>query len=182
MGILGGDWMEQLAAGHEVAGVMLRCGFLLTLVAGAWQDMRNRKIKVSLIAMSGTGGAVLRVLYIVLDTAVTYQGEGCQQLFGLAMGRLMDTVLAMAVGGGLLFLSRMTKEAVGKGDGWFFLVSGIYLGAMKNLALLAGGLGACFLLSIVLMLKGIIQGTDMGKLRIPFLPFLVPAGIGVMFI
>ena len=53
---------------------------------------------------------------------------------------------------------------------------------MKNLALLAGGLGACFLLSIVLMLKGIIQGTDMGKLRIPFLPFLVPAGIGVMFI
>ena len=114
--------MEQLAAGHEVAGVMLRCGFLLTLVAGAWQDMRNRKIKISLIAMSGTGGAVLRVLYIVLDTAVTYQGGGRLQLFGLAMGRLMDTVLAMAVGGGLLLLSRMTKEAVGKamdGSSWY---------------------------------------------------------------
>ena len=90
--------------------------------------------------------------------------------------------MAMAVGVGLLFLSRITKEAVGKGDGWFFLISGIYLGAVKNLVLLAGGLGICFLLSMVLVFKGIIQGTDRGRLRIPLLPFLLPAGIGVMFL
>lgn len=55
-------------------------------------------------------------------------------------------------------------------------------GAVKNLVLLAGGLGICFLLSMVLVFKGIIQGTDRGRLRIPLLPFLLPAGIGVMFL
>ena len=94
----------------------------------------------------------------------------------------LDVYKRQAVGGGLLLLSRITNEAVGKGDGWFFLVSGIYLGAVKNLVLLAGGLGVCFLLSVVLMFKGILQGTDRGRLRIPLLPFLIPAGIGVMFI
>lgn len=48
---------------------------------------------------------------------------------------------------------------------------GHYLGAVKNLVLLAGGLGICFLLSMVLVFKGIIQGTDRGRLRIPLLPF-----------
>lgn len=33
-----------------------------------------------------------------------------------------------------------------------------------------------------LVFKGIIQGTDRGRLRIPLLPFLIPAGIGVMFL
>lgn len=109
-------------------------------------------------------------------------GLGAPDTFGLGVGPDYRYSMAMAVGAGLLFLSRITKEAVGKGDGWFFLISGIYLGAVKNLVLLAGGLGICFLLSMVLVFKGIIQGTDRGRLRIPLLPFLLPAGIGVMFL
>ena len=35
---------------------------------------------------------------------------------------------------------------------------------------------------MLLVFKGIIQGTDRGRLRIPLLPFLLPAGIGVMFL
>lgn len=182
LGIFNGDLTEQLTTGHEIAGVMLRCGFLMMLLIGAWQDMRNHRIKLSLIVISGAAGAVLRCMYIMLDTAIIYQDSGYQLPFGLVAGQLKDTAMAMAVGGGLLFLSWITNEAVGKGDGWFFLISGIYLGAVKNLVLLAGGLGVCFLLSMVLMFKGIIQGTDRGRLRIPLLPFLIPAGIGVMFI
>ena len=154
LGILNGDFTEQLTAGHDIAGVLLRCGFLMTLSIG----------------------------YIVLDAAILYRDWGRQIPLDLVSGQIIDTAMAMAVGAGLLFLSRITKEAVGKGDGWFFLISGIYLGAVKNLVLLAGGLGICFLLSMVLVFKGIIQGTDRGRLRIPLLPFLLPAGIGVMFL
>ena len=182
LGILNGDFTEQLTAGHDIAGVLLRCGFLMTLSIGAWQDMRNLRIKLSLIVMSGAGGAVLRCMYIVLDAAILYRDWGRQIPLDLVSGQSIDTAMAMAIGVGLLFLSRITKEAVGKGDGWFFLISGIYLGAVKNLVLLAGGLGICFLLSMVLVFKGIIQGTDRGRLRIPLLPFLLPAGIGVMFL
>ena len=182
LGIIKGDLTVLLNAGHEITGVMLRCGFLMTLSMGAWQDMQNRRIKLSLFVISGTAGAVLRCMYIVMDAAIAYGGFGYRMAFELAAVQIKDTVMAMAVGGGLLLLSRITDEAVGKGDGWFFLISGIYLGAVKNLVLLAGGLGLCFLLSMVLLFYGIIQGTDRGKLRIPFLPFLIPAGIGVKFI
>ena len=67
LGILNGDLTEQLTAGHDIAGVLLRCGFLMTLSIGAWQDMRNHRIKLSLIVMSAAAGAVLRCMYIVLD-------------------------------------------------------------------------------------------------------------------
>ena len=158
LGILNGDLTEQLTAGHDIAGVLLRCGFLMTLSIGAWQDMRNHRIKLSLIVMSAAAGAVLRCMYIVLDAAIIYRDSGHKIPSDLVSGQIIDTAMAMAVGAGLLFLSRITNEAVGKGDGWFFL------------------------LSMVLVFKGIIQGTDRGRLRIPLLPFLIPAGIGVMFL
>ena len=148
----------------------------MMLLIGAWQDMRNHRIKLSLIVISGAAGAVVRCMYIMLEAAVRYQISVSHLPFGFIAGQFKDTAMAMAVGGGLLLLSRITNEAVGKGDGWFFL------GEVKNLVLLAGGLGVCFLLSVVLMFKGILQGTDRGRLRIPLLPFLIPAGIGVMFI
>ena len=76
LGILNGDLTEQLTAGHDIAGVLLRCGFLMTLSIGAWQDMRNHRIKLSLIVMSGAGGSVLRCMYIVLDAAILYRDWG----------------------------------------------------------------------------------------------------------
>ena len=123
LGILNGDLTEQLTAGHDIAGVLLRCGFLMTLSIGAWQDMRNHRIKLSLIVMSGAGGSVLRCMYIVLDAAILYRDWGRQIPLDLVSGQIIDTAMAMAIGVGLLFLSRITKEAVGKGDGWFFLIS-----------------------------------------------------------
>ena len=86
LGILNGDLTEQLTAGHDIAGVLLRCGFLMTLSIGAWQDMRNHRIKLSLIVMSGAGGAVLRCMYIVLDAAILYRGLGTPDTFGLGVG------------------------------------------------------------------------------------------------
>ena len=119
LGILNGDLTEQLTAGHDIAGVLLRCGFLMTLSIGAWQDMRNHRIKLSLIVMSAAAGAVLRCMYIVLDAAIIYRDSGHQIPSDLVSGQIIDTAMAMAVGAGLLFLSRITNEAVGKGDGWF---------------------------------------------------------------
>ena len=111
LGILNGDLTEQLTAGHDIAGVLLRCGFLMTLSIGAWQDMRNHRIKLSLIVMSGAAGAVLRCMYIVLDAAIIYRDSGHQIPSDLVSGQIIDTAMAMAVGAGLLFLSRITNES-----------------------------------------------------------------------
>lgn len=91
LGILNGDLTEQLTAGHDIAGVLLRCGFLMTLSIGAWQDMRNHRIKLSLIVMSAAAGAVLRCMYIVLDAAIIYRDSGHQIPSYLVSGQIIDT-------------------------------------------------------------------------------------------
>ena len=171
LGILNGDLTEQLTAGHDIAGVLLRCGFLMTLSIGAWQDMRNHRIKLSLIVMSAAAGAVLRCMYIVLDAAIIYRDSGHKIPSDLVSGQIIDTAMAMAVGAGLLFLSRITNEAVGKGDGWFFLISGIYLGDIEKSGFAGRRLGDLLFTIYGFSIKGIIQGTDRGSCAFLFFHF-----------
>lgn len=109
-------------------------------------------------------------------------GLGTPDTFGLGVGPDYRYSHGHGCRSGIAVFIPDNKGGCGEGGWVVFLISGIYLGAVKNLVLLAGGLGICFLLSMVLVFKGIIQGTDRGRLRIPLLPFLLPAGIGVMFL
>ena len=77
----------------------------------------------------------------------------------------------------LLGISALTKEGVGRGDGWFFLVAGIYMGLGKTLLLLWGSLLLCFPVSLFLLYAG--RGR---KKRLPFLPFVLPVGLGVVLL
>lgn len=174
--------MGGLAAGWKVVIVMIRVGFILFLVSAAWQDLRKRCIKTGTLMIFGGGGIVLRCMQMVLEGSMMYGLADRSGLRGLLWGHLRDLGLAMAVGGGLLLLSAVAGEAIGDGDGWFFVVTGLYLGAVRNMLLLAGGLGGCFLMCIALVLCAIIRGTSVRRMRLPFLPFLVLPGIGVMFL
>ena len=49
--------------------------------------------------------------------------------------------LAMLVGVGPLALSLMTRQAVGGRDGWFFVVSALYLGLWRNVMVILGRFG-----------------------------------------
>ncbi|MEE0673010.1 MAG: hypothetical protein UCN44_06945, partial [Enterocloster sp.] len=79
----------------------------------------------------------------------------------------------------LLGISVVTEEAMGKGDGWFFLVSGLFLGFWKNVFLLTGGLFLCFPVAVWLMIGR--WGKNTG-IKLPLLPFMFPVGLGVLFL
>ena len=72
--------------------------------------MRNHRIKLSLIVISGAAGAVVRCMYIMLEAAVRYQISVSHLPFGFIAGQFKDTAMAMAIGVGLLLLSRITKS------------------------------------------------------------------------
>ena len=182
LGILNGDLTEQLTAGHDIAGVLLRCGFLMTLSIGAWQDMRNHRIKLSLIVMSGAAGAVLRCMYIVLDAAIIYRDSGHQIPSYLVSGQVLEIQHGHGCRSGIAVFIPDNKRGCGKGGWMVFSDIGHLSGCIEKSGFAGRRLGICFLLSMVLVFKGIIQGTDRGRLRIPLLPFLIPAGIGVMFL
>lgn len=153
-------------------GRCLRFVFVLYLLTAAWQDLRSRTIRTEVFTVFGIAGFIMRGGQLLAEC----RGAG-QWRNGLA-----DTGLALLVGAGLLGLSAVSGQAVGMGDGLFFIVSSFYLGLWQNLALLAGGLFLCFLYCGGLLLWGCVRSIRVGAYRVPFLPFLVPVGIGMVWL
>lgn len=174
--------MEGLPDGMLAVEVMLRGGFVLVLAAAGFQDLKERRVHISIFIISGAVGTVLRGIQLTIELKALAPFFGYADLWLFAGNRLLDMASAIAVGGVLLAVSAVTGEAVGMADGYFFAVSGLYLGLVRNILLLCGGLFLCFLVCSVLLVIGICRGRNVRKVRIPFLPFLIPTGIGVMFL
>lgn len=153
-------------------GRCLRLVFVLYLITAAWQDLRSRTIRTNVFMVFGIAGILMRLGQLLAEC----RGAG-QWRNGLA-----DTGLALLIGAGLLSLSAISGQAVGMGDGLFFMVSAFYLGLWQNLALLMGGLLLCFLYCGGLLLWGCAHHIRVGTYRVPFLPFLVPVGIGLVWL
>lgn len=91
---------------------------------------------------------------------------------GIALDILTSIVASCVPGLVLLFLSKLFTENIGDGDGYIFLVSGIYLDGLKNGVLfylsflLAGLLG----LALYMFPKGSVK-----KKVYPFVPFIFSA-------
>lgn len=135
--------------------------FGVFLLAAAWEDGREKAVSVWLFQAAGIAGLILALL----------QGD---------VGR--ERLLSCMIGVGLLLLSRLTGEAMGMGDGWFFVVSGLYLSALLNLKLLIFGIFLNGIVCGVIYLWGCLRGRDYKKKTVPFLPFLVPVWIGLVML
>lgn len=93
-----------------------------------------------------------------------------------------EPVFSKIVGGlmGIMFflISKLTNEAIGYGDSWLILLLGVYLGSYKALQVLfvaAVISGVCSLFCLW------IHGWNR-NLKIPFVPFMTLAYLGVMFL
>lgn len=135
--------------------------FMTFLAAAAWQDLRKKS--VSLWLYLGYGAAACAVWIVGRDFKIT-------DLNGLPVGLV------------LLAAGRASGGAIGSGDGWFFVVSGLYLSLSQNVRLLLGGLLFCGLYCLFLILYAKVKGKNMRGRTVPFLPFLVPAWIWMVII
>lgn len=135
--------------------------FLLTC---AWQDIRNKEIDVWLYWLFGLLAA------------------GVMLAFGTPAEDWMDKFESMAVGAVLLLIGKMSRGAIGAGDGWFFVVTGLLLTAGENCILLVSGLVFSGCAGLGMVVWGAVSGINMRKRSLPFLPFLIPAGIWMVMI
>lgn len=138
-----------------------RIVFGVFLLTAAWQDGREKSISVWLFVTAGIAGAFLSIL----------QGR-----FG------MERLLSCLIGVMLLFISRLTDEAIGAGDGCFFVVSGLFLNTILNLKLLIYGTFFNGLICSGIYFYCRVRGKDIKKKSIPFLPVLVPVWIGLVML
>jgi leader peptidase (prepilin peptidase) / N-methyltransferase len=89
---------------------------------------------------------------------------------------LWQQVIGCVVGVLLLLLSKLTKGAIGEGDGYLLMVTGLFLGLWDNIRLLMGALWSVAVIAIILL---IIRKADRKK-ELPFVPFLLLSYVGMM--
>jgi leader peptidase (prepilin peptidase)/N-methyltransferase len=126
--------------------------FGMFLLAAAWEDGRKKSISIWLLLIGGVAGIVLSLL----QREDSFKFTGC------------------LVGFALLAVSKLTKNSVGTGDGCFFIISGLFLPALSNLILFFYGISLSGIFCGLFFLLNRVKGINVGKERIPFIPFLVP--------
>ncbi|MCR5371729.1 MAG: prepilin peptidase [Clostridium sp.] len=136
----------------EYVRMIMFGGFLLTAAA---EDMRHRQVSRRLLITAAFCGIPWGL-----------RGAFCGGAASFAAGFLPGAML--------LLLSRLSRGAVGSGDGIFFLAAALYLPADELFGLFFGGMMLCGLYSAAVIVKRIFANRPTGSCRVAFLPFLVP--------
>ncbi len=114
------------------------------------RDLRKHRVSMITIVIAGVLGVILQFSII--------RENGLEILGGILIGIM------------LLLLAKMTREKIGYGDGWIFVVAGIYLGFRGNIYLLLLSLFLASSASICLLVFKKVNR----KTELPFVSFLLP--------
>lgn len=139
---------------REVANVVI----LIFLVVLAILDWKNKEIPVLLLLLMSVAVAIFAVV------CPTENVRSC--MAGASVGLLFFVI------------SKVTKEAIGYGDGWLILLLGVFLGGLRVLQILF----AASIFSAVCSLFYLWKCHWKRTATIPFVPFLTIAYIGVLLL
>lgn len=129
--------------------IVSRLVLLFFLFVMAWKDYKTQLIEVWQLLLAGVVGIIL-----------------CTN-----QGRVYQAIGGVFVGGIILFVAWCTKECVGFGDGYLFMVTGIFLGFTQNAALFFASLvlAGCYAIGCLVLKKK--KGDD----RMALGPFVLAA-------
>ncbi len=151
--------------------------FFLYIIAAAWQDGRRKAVSGWFLLfffvhfiVSQICHRMFRADMDIRQASVWFRGMSADS----SLGNLWAGCL---IGVALFLISWITEGALGRGDGSFFFIAGIYLGFWKNLFLLVSTLFLCSIAGLGYMTFGRLYGKDYRKKTLPLLVFAVPAGI-----
>ena len=119
-----------------------------TLGVHSLEDLRDNKITVTITLFSGILGIILHLLSPDIS--------------------IFEMIEGMFSGAWVILLGCLTGGKIGIGDGIIFILTGLYLGAEKNLALMCLSFYLAGICGIFLLLFGCCKRDG----RIPFVPFL----------
>lgn len=142
---------------------MERWLFAAFLLLAAAQDLKEKQVDIW--------------IYLLFGGAALALGTGRELADGAACSWL-EYLSGVVPGIGLLAVSALSRGEIGAGDGYFFLVSGLFLEFWDNLMMLCYGVLFCgfYCLGYWFWCR-FHMDMDAGKRIVPFLPFVVPPGI-----
>lgn len=135
----------------------MRWFWFLCLTAAAISDIKERRISCGLI-----------IVCAVLGWIYAWQTD------------LSSHIPGLIIGGGALMLSKVTRGAIGTGDGWFLIASSGYLITEETGILVLGGLVVSWIWSMGLILYRVWCRGNERKDTLPFLTCMWPVGIWLL--
>lgn len=121
------------------------------------RDLQKHKVSMITVMIAGILGVIFQ--------------------FGIIQENGLKIIGGILIGIVLLLLAKMTREKIGYGDGWIFVVTGIYMGFRNNMYLLLLSLFLASLVSICLLVFKKVNK----KTELPFVSFVLP-GYLLLFI
>lgn len=137
----------------------MRWFWFLCLTAAAVSDIKERAVSDRLLVICGIVGGI-----------AGWQSGLSRHLAGVLAGMI------------ILAIGRVTRGAIGNGDGWFIIASAGYLNTEEMLTLLLMSFTISWIWSIGLVLYGVWSGGGMSKATLPFLACLWPAGVWMLMV
>lgn len=136
---------------------------VLFTVVSLWlavEDLRYRSVSlwgISALALVGGSGVILE-------------------------GRMAaDVAGGLVTGAVLVAFGKAVNGAVGSGDGLYIMAASLSLGFWGSVQLLCYGLVLCAVFAAIYFLWGQMKGICVRNREIPFLPFLVPVGVWLIW-
>lgn len=136
--------------------------FLLVFCAG-W-DVKKREVPLILLGIMG-GIVVLSMIIAIISNPDSWKTEQIWSKIGGAV-----------IGGLLLMVSRITKEAIGYGDSWLILLIGLHLGMWDVLRVLLWASVLAGVCSVFFLWVKKWNRTA----SLPFIPFIAISYLGVI--
>ena len=173
--------------------VLARMGiFIIFLMTAAWQDLKAKQIRIWVLCLAGMAAVVFQVLTVVRPmimaggAALYGDGSGTGSVWEVCLPYLSGLLPGVA-----LLVFSWLSQGIGTGDGCFFLVSGLLLGLADNLLLLCGAVFSSGLFGLGYYVFHCVNRCQnrnnnqkrkmgIGKTELPFLPFAVVPGIGIV--
>ncbi len=128
-----------------------------TLGVHSIEDIRERKITVTVTLFSGIVGILLHLLF------------QNQSIFAMLFG-MVPGILVLALG-------RITHGQIGAGDGIVFMLTGFYLGVLENIMLMLLSFTMAGIWGFLMLASGRCKQND----RLPLIPFLFLGYMGMLF-
>ena len=130
--------------------------FLISYIYFLISDIRQKKIKNIALLQYG----VIGILLCIFENRF------------LNFSFLCDTLLSVGFGMVIMLVSYISKEGIGKADGIYFILNGLYLDLKENVILFLSGIFFAFIFGVVLVI--IKREKKSLKETMPFMPCLLP--------
>ena len=135
--------------------------FILFYIIFLYNDIKKKYISRNLLILYFLLGILLNILY--------YKS--------FSVDRLIDIIYSMLFGTVIIILSIVSSESIGKGDGIYFFINGLYISFRENIILFMVGIITAFIISMFISISLFIfkSSKSIYKKSMPFFPFLIPA-------